>query len=116
MKFKRSNRSRGIVNPIPHQTGTIPSSMAEPANTRVIAVATVGEDSYRDRFLVNDGVRSRVSTYVNRDTHEKIKRLLSNAAPDISVVSYLNNILVHHMEMFEDEIAQLYRSGVDKPF
>jgi outer membrane biosynthesis protein TonB len=72
--------------------------------------------SYRDRFLVNDGICSRVSTYINRDAHEKIKRLLSSAAPNISIVSYINNIVVHHLEQYQEEITELYRNGMDKPF
>jgi hypothetical protein len=72
--------------------------------------------SYRDRFLVNDGVCERVSTYLNRDAHEKIKRLLSSAAPGVSIVSYINNIVVHHLKQYQDEITELYRSGMDKPF
>lgn len=74
------------------------------------------ELSYRDQFLVNDGICSRVSTYINRDAHEKIKRLLSSAAPNISIVSYINNIVVHHLEQYQEEITELYRSGMDKPF
>jgi hypothetical protein len=74
------------------------------------------EPTYRDLFLVNDGVCSRVSTYINRDTHDKIKRLLSNAAPGISIVSYINNILVHHLEQYQEEVEELYRTGIDKPF
>lgn len=74
-----------------------------------------GRQTYRELFLVNDGECSRVSTYVNRDIHEKIKRLLSNAAPGVSIVSYLNNILAHHLEEHQDEIEQLYRTGIEKP-
>ena len=77
---------------------------------------TEEEQAYRDLFLVNDGVCSRVSTYINRDIHEKFKRLLSNAAPGISIVSYINNILNHHLDQHHDLIEGLYRSGYDKPF
>lgn len=70
---------------------------------------------YREQFLVNDGVCLRVSTYVNRDIHEKIKRLLSNAAPEVSIASYINNILAHHLEQYEQQIEELYRAGVNKP-
>lgn len=73
------------------------------------------DQTYRGLFLVNDGVRVRVSTYINRDTHEKIKRLLSIVAPDISIASYINNILSHHLEQYQDEIGELYRSEISKP-
>lgn len=137
MKFKKINRNRGIVPRSPHQTGTIlsigtteflPAKVDSPTKAPAhinTEPAKRGQfrkrqkedgQPYRDRFLVNDGVRSRVSTYVNRDTHEKIKRFLSNAAPDISAVSYINNILVHHLEQYEDEMSDLYDRNYRKPF
>ncbi len=72
--------------------------------------------SYRERFLVNDGVCSRVSTYINRDTHEKIKKLLSAAAPGISIVSYINNILNHHLDRHQELLDGMFRSGSSSPF
>jgi hypothetical protein len=73
------------------------------------------EQTYRDLYLVNDGVCSRVSTYINRDTHETIKRFLSSAAPEISIVSYINNILSRHLDEHQEMIEELYRTGIDKP-
>ncbi len=74
------------------------------------------EQAYRDLYLVNDGVCSRVSTYINRDTHEKIKKLLSAAAPDISIVSYINNILNHHLDRHQELLDGMFRSGSSSPF
>jgi hypothetical protein len=72
------------------------------------------EQSYRDRFLVSDGVQSRVTTAINRDTHRRMKKLLSVAAPEVSIVSYINNILAHHLEQFEDVIGKLYEEPLSK--
>jgi hypothetical protein len=71
--------------------------------------------SYRDRFLVNDGVRSRVTTAIDRDIHKKMKKLLVLVAPEVTVVSYISNVLVHHLEQFSDEIDELYRHETEKP-
>ena len=75
------------------------------------------EDSlYRDMFLVNDGGRARVSAYINRDVHEKFKRLLSIIAPEITISSFINNILNQHLEQYRDEISEMYKNEFDKPF
>lgn len=72
--------------------------------------------NYRDIFLVNDGGRARVSAYINRDVHEKFKRLLSIVAPDVTISSFINNVLNHHLEQYRDEISEMYNNEFDKPF
>lgn len=75
------------------------------------------EDSlYREMFLVNDGGRARVSAYINRDVHEKFKRLLSIIAPEITISSFINNILNQHLEQYRHEISEMYKNEFDKPF
>lgn len=73
------------------------------------------EQPYCGRFLVNDGVRSRVTTAIDRDIHKKMKKLLVLVAPDVTIVSYISNVLAHHLELFRDEIDELYRRETEKP-
>jgi outer membrane biosynthesis protein TonB len=73
------------------------------------------ELSYCDRFLVNDGVRSRVTTAIDRDIHKKMKKLLVLVAPEVTVVSYISNVLAHHLDLFRNEIDELYRRETEKP-
>jgi hypothetical protein len=72
------------------------------------------ESEYRDRFLVNDGVRSRVTTAIDRDIHQRMKALLVLAAPEVSIVSYISNVLEHHLEQFENVIDKLYEKPLSK--
>ncbi len=75
---------------------------------------TEHELSYRSRFLVNDGARSRVTTAIDRNVHQRMKALLVLAAPEVSIVSYISNVLEHHLEQFEDEINELYEKPLTK--
>jgi hypothetical protein len=36
-------------------------------------------------------------------------------APEVTVVSYISNVLAHHLEQFSDEIGELYRRETEKP-
>ena len=72
------------------------------------------EQAYRDLFLVNDGVRSRVTTAIDRDIHMRMKALLVLAAPEVSIVSYISNVLEHHLEQFEEVIDKLYEKPLSK--
>lgn len=72
------------------------------------------DDGYRSFFFVNDGEKVRVSTHVNRDLHEKMKRMLSVVAPDVTLVSYINNILRHHLEEYQDNLNEMYRKEIEK--
>jgi hypothetical protein len=70
---------------------------------------------YRDRFLVHYGAPCRRTTAIDTNLHRRIRKFLSATAPDISLVSYINNILAHHLEQFSDEIDELYRRETEKP-
>jgi hypothetical protein len=72
------------------------------------------EQAYRDLFLVNDGVRSRVTAAIDRDIHVRMKALLVLAAPEVSIVSYISNVLAYHLEQFEDVIDKLYEKPLSK--
>ncbi len=73
------------------------------------------ELSYYDRFFVNDGVLARVTVAVDRKIHRKMKKILSVVAPEVSIVSYISNVLAHHLEQYVDEINALYRHETEKP-
>ncbi len=71
--------------------------------------------SYRELFLVNDDVRYRVTTSIDQEIHKKMKRFLVMTAPEVTIVSYINNVLAHHLEYFKSEINEVYRHETEKP-
>ncbi len=72
-------------------------------------------ESYPARFLVNDRSRNRVSTNISRELFQRIRKFLPVIAPDITLTSYLNNIISEHLESHWDEINELYNSELEKP-
>ncbi|MFS2842357.1 DUF3408 domain-containing protein [Parabacteroides merdae] len=70
---------------------------------------------YRELFLVNTPSPNRSQTYINRDIYERIKRFLPLIAPEVSIASYISNILGDHMERHWEEINEMYSRELSKP-
>jgi hypothetical protein len=72
-------------------------------------------ENYSTRFLINDHSKNRVSANISRELFQRIKKFLPVIAPDITLTSYLNNIISEHLESHLDEINELYNSEFEKP-
>lgn len=70
---------------------------------------------YRELFLVNTPSPNRSQTYINRDIYERIKRFLPLIAPEVSIASYISNILGDHIERNWEEINEMYSQELSKP-
>lgn len=110
----RYRRPAGAVELLPE---TAPEEPHEPVKRPPTVKKKRREDGqpYIERFLVNDDRPARVTTAINRETHKKMKKMLTMLAPEISIVAYINNVLDHHMEQFDGEINGLYRQETEKP-
>lgn len=69
---------------------------------------------YRDKYLVNTPAPARVQTYINRESYTRIRRFLTVIAPDVSIASYVNNILSEHLEKHWDEINDMYDQSLNQ--
>lgn len=68
------------------------------------------EDSdYRKKYLRNNPVPYRIQVYVNRRLYEHIKHFLPVIAPDVSISSYISNIVAEHVELHMEEINRMYK-------
>lgn len=71
--------------------------------------------AYRRRFLVQVPASIRCQTYINRDIYERIKRFLPVIANDVSISSYVSNILNDHLEKHWSQISELYDEESSRP-
>lgn len=67
------------------------------------------ESDYREKYLKNNPVSYRIQVYVNRRLYEHIKHYLPVIAPDVSISSYISNIVAEHVELHVDEINKMYK-------
>ncbi|MDR1503764.1 MAG: DUF3408 domain-containing protein [Prevotella sp.] len=67
---------------------------------------------YPSLFLKkNTGTKRQ--TYVNADLYDKISKILSIVAKDISVPNFIDNVLENHLKEYRDEINDIYRNNTD---
>jgi len=70
---------------------------------------------YSSLFLVKKDFKIRQCVYISQQVHStilKIVRVISNN--DITVGSYIDNILIEHLETHKDEIIEMYNKELSK--
>lgn len=80
-------------------------------NTSSITTKEV-QISYEQAFLQLDTTlaRGRKSIYLSPEHHERLTRIVQVIGDDkIPLFAYLNNILDHHFNVFEDAISKEYK-------
>lgn len=68
----------------------------------------ITDRTYAEQFLTHHTMTRRgdKSIYIRPEYHERLSRIIQIIADDqIPLYAYLDNILVHHFEMFEKEIT-----------
>jgi hypothetical protein len=67
---------------------------------------------YKSRFIKESGETARTgkTVYLRREHHERILKIAQVIGDNkLSIFSYIDNVLVHHFEHFQDEISELYK-------
>lgn len=61
--------------------------------------------------------RSGKTVYVCQQHHDRITKILHVIGKnEVSLFSYIYNVLEHHFSAFQDEITELYDNNITKPF
>lgn len=68
---------------------------------------------YSALFLKKNGGVVKRQTYVNSALYDKLSKILSIIAKDISVPNYIDNVLENHLNEYKDEINDMYRNNSD---
>lgn len=69
------------------------------------------EQEYPALFMKEATIPARMgkTVYVRKEFHERIQLILRIIGKDeVSLFSYIDNVLAHHLTMFEEEIKKLY--------
>lgn len=67
---------------------------------------------YTSLFLKKNSGTKR-QTYVNANLYDKISKILSIVAKDISVPNFIDNVLDNHLKEYKEEINEIYRNNTD---
>ncbi len=69
-------------------------------------------DEFREMFLAGGEIKQRSAVYIDSEMHDRIKRYLRTIAPEVSISSYVNDILKRHYATYKDYINDLYNEEV----
>lgn len=71
--------------------------------------------SYEAKFLGRRESVQRRQTYISLELYKKIARFLPVIGGELTVPTYIDNILSQHLEQYKDEINELYDKKTEKP-
>jgi conjugative transfer protein traB len=77
-----------------------------------------GQD-YETLFIrnVSSNTRSGKTVYIRKEFHERITRIVQVIGKnEVSLYSYLDNVLEHHFAAYQEEISELYKKRNDDIF
>jgi hypothetical protein len=75
--------------------------------------------AYEKRFLVRAGIPTRSGKLVGirKKYHKRISKIVQVAGDnEVTIFSYVDNVLKHHFENFQDEISELYKKQIDDDY
>lgn len=96
-------RSETVVLPVPSETVKIEPERRRKQKSR--------EQEYLALFMKEATIPARMgkTVYVRKEFHERIQLILRIIGKDeVSLFSYIDNVLAHHLDVFEEEIRKLY--------
>lgn len=68
---------------------------------------------YHDLFIKESNLTARLgkSVYIRKDFHDRLLKIVQViGGNELSLFSYLDNVLAHHFESFQKEIKESYQS------
>ena len=72
--------------------------------------------NYKEIFLVRNELSSRQGLHLEKETIATIKRIVHNLGDErLTVSGFVENVIKHHFEMYQDEITRLYEEISQKP-
>lgn len=75
-----------------------------------------GYDEYRERFLSERLTGTRRQTYIHDSLYRVISGVLPVIAPEMSVPTFVNNVLSDHLKQYEETINGIYNEqAIKKP-
>ncbi|MFZ6037732.1 MAG: DUF3408 domain-containing protein [Bacteroidota bacterium] len=123
--FKNKDRRN---NPSSIPKALVPEQEVTPEEPAVIQTEIPREESKRKRnkipdyeslFLVNAEIPTRSGKLVSirEKYHERITKIVQVIGKkEVSIFSYIDNVLSHHFETFQDEITELYNKNNESIF
>lgn len=72
------------------------------------------EEDYKARFLTDRLTGTRRQTYIHDSLYRAIAGILPVIAPEMSVPTFVNNVLSDHLERYGETINRMYNETASK--
>jgi hypothetical protein len=75
------------------------------------------EKDYKSLFIKqsDETARTGKTVYVRGEFHERIRKIVQTVGDnEVSIFSYIDNIIAHHFETYRDDIVKSYSQNNDK--
>jgi hypothetical protein len=95
----------------PEETGKAISTKNEKEVTEPRKKKNRPSEDFDELFLRNSEETARMgkTIYIRKEYHERIQRICQTLGENqISLYSYIDNVLTHHFETYRDEIQEKY--------
>ena len=66
---------------------------------------------YESLFIRESNITARLgkTVYIRKEFHDRIQKIVQViGGNDVSLFSYIDNLITHHFELFQDDIVRLY--------
>jgi Protein of unknown function (DUF3408). len=71
---------------------------------------------YETAFLIRNELRNRQGLYIDKDNYEVLQTLVRSIRNErLSVSGLVDNIIRHHIELYEDDINHIYEENIKRP-
>jgi Protein of unknown function (DUF3408). len=71
---------------------------------------------YEAVFLLRNELRNRQGLYIDKDNYEVLQTLVRSIRNErLSVSGLVDNIIRHHIELYEDDINRIYEENIKRP-
>ena len=99
------------LNELDGKTDEKKGTTARPSDTKE---TDEKEEDYKARFLTNRLTGTRRQTYIHDSLYRAIAGILPVIAPEMSVPTFVNNVLSDHLERYGDTINRMYNETAQK--
>jgi len=80
------------------------------------ADVVIRQTDFEGIFLKEAKIKDRRQIYISKEAYDKVSSYLKYIGKgNVSLVSYVDNILFHHMEEYRETINELYNSNISTP-
>jgi hypothetical protein len=78
-------------------------------------VKTKNREDYMTVFIKESNTVARLgkTVYIRKEFHDRIMKIIQVIGDnEVSLFSYIDNVLAHHFDAFQEDISQAYRQKI----